>query len=502
MIKRSNIIFLSKDPSQHQELTHFLENREDPFQLSHSLNLDLATQGKVDLILIDTSFSYFKIFRFLKQLQRNESTACILLMGNHLDVNRISALLRAGIFDYLSIPFPFSRLEKAIRKGLKNRENLLNILDLSNRLAVSNKNLLEEKARLQKWNEDLSKLYQLHQKLTESLHIDQVVQSLMSCLKDIIPFDIACLYLKEGNKVHVEADRNKWGKLIDQLAEETEQDGIRFIKVSRADSGTIIRFVGSEILAPLKVGKNKIGLLRLIRMPDDIPHPKNGSNPENRLKKKFDFDPHQSKMLSMISVPLSLAIRNSETYQQVKDRSVKDALTNVLNRRAFSDILSRETNRAERYESPMSLMVIDLDHFKKVNDTYGHLVGDQILREMACIFKENIRSVDILFRYGGEEFVVILPGTSLQNTLIVARRIKKQVETALFHEDGEPIRMTVSMGLAEYPAPTIKSPKAVFHAADQALYRAKRAGRNRISTTESQQLTIRNPSNKEHPVYS
>ena len=481
MSSSPKITFFSQNPERHRELIDYLKNRMGQIQTACSLEL----QEKTDLILIEAIFPFSRIYKFLKRLQANQSTACIILMGPDLDASRVSAFLQAGVFDYLKIPFPLKCLRKTIHKGLKNRESLLKILDLSKELEIANKALSEERDQLKQWNNDLSQLYTLNQTLSASLHIDEVVQSFMKQIEKVASYDIAMLYLRRWSEVYFEADRSKWGSFIDQETEQTRQEGIQFIKTKQSIFRPIIRDEGREIRVPLQVGANKVGLLRLLHLPNVLAiapthsvsrndtHPNNGFHADNH------FSNYQLKLLSMIAPPLSIAIRNAEMYRQVEDLAVKDALTGVLNRRAFSSILEREFMRADRYRTPLALMVIDLDHFKDVNDNYGHLAGDQVLQEMALLFKKSLRDIDVLIRYGGEEFVVILPGTNLQKSLVVAKRIKDRVEAAVFYGE-ESIKMTVSIGLADTPGPEINSPEALFRQADQALYVAKEKGRNRI----------------------
>ncbi len=481
-LKGVDIAFLSRNPGAHQKLIDHFKQRGDRIQISSSLE----DSGKSDVILIEANFPYLSIFKFLKRLQIKQSTACVLLTGGpRLDIGRISALLRGGVFDYLKSPYPLKGLEKSIRKGLKNRANLLNILNLSKRLEVANQSLSKERDQLRKWNADLSELYALNQKLSESLHIDEIVKTSVSNIKKVIKHDISCLYLKKWDEVRVTAKHAQSDDFIEKIKEETLQDSLEFLKEDRPFSQALVRHGGSEIMVHLAVGVQKIGLLRLIRLPDPLSLKGLEGLSLDDSQPKGPFSEYQAKILSMTAAPLAIAIRNAEMYKQVEDLAVKDALTQVLNRRAFSGILEREFRRANRYNIPLALMVIDLDHFKKVNDTYGHLVGDQVLREMAEGFKSSLRNVDVLIRYGGEEFVVILPGTNLREGLIVANRIKNRVEHTIFNAEKVPIRMTVSIGVSHYPSLKISSPEALFNQADQALYTAKKNGRNRIMILKS-----------------
>ena len=160
-----------------------------------------------------------------------------------------------------------------------------------------------------------------------------------------------------------------------------------------------------------------------------------------------------------------------------------DPLTQVLNRRALTIRLASELDRARRYDSVLSLLMIDLDHFKRINDTHGHLVGDDVLRDVAGMLQAAVRSVDLVARYGGEEFVVVLPETAEGGAIAFAERLRERVEAHEFRS-GERLRlrMTLSVGVATFPSPRVDSGEDLFARADAALYRAKVDGRNQVRT--------------------
>ena len=155
-----------------------------------------------------------------------------------------------------------------------------------------------------------------------------------------------------------------------------------------------------------------------------------------------------------------------------------DALTNLNNRRQFETRLKQEIATTKRQKNPLCAMMIDIDFFKKVNDTYGHASGDTVLRTVASIIKEHLRESDIPARYGGEEFAVLLPYTHIEEAQIVGERLRKAVEEASIPIDKKNINVTISMGLAEFK-PTLTG-EELFKNADNALYEAKESGRNRV----------------------
>lgn len=185
--------------------------------------------------------------------------------------------------------------------------------------------------------------------------------------------------------------------------------------------------------------------------------------------------------------------RLHDMQRKLEEQSITDALTGLKNRRLFDERLHEEFRRAQRYGDYLSLIMIDLDHFKQVNDRFGHPAGDAVLREVGSLIRASIRDPDICARYGGEEFAVILPKTHMSGALAVAERIWREIGTKEYAvppsaqtqatvEAGAPraVQVTASVGIAFYPSKDINSGELLVRFADQALYEAKRAGRNTI----------------------
>jgi two-component system cell cycle response regulator len=158
-----------------------------------------------------------------------------------------------------------------------------------------------------------------------------------------------------------------------------------------------------------------------------------------------------------------------------------DPLTQLVNRRALTIRLVTEMERVRRYNAPLAMLLVDLDHFKLINDTYGHLAGDDVLFSVASLLQRAVRSVDTVARYGGEEFVIVLPETGKQGAMAFAERIRDRLASQLFTISGrQDIRVTASIGVATYPTAGLDSVEDLFRAADAALYRAKGSGRNLV----------------------
>ena len=166
--------------------------------------------------------------------------------------------------------------------------------------------------------------------------------------------------------------------------------------------------------------------------------------------------------------------------EQMRHLAETDPLTNCFNRRALMEKLEQEMDRAARYATMLTGMMVDIDKFKQINDTYGHLVGDRVLKQLANLLKREQRSVDIVARYGGEEFFVLLPETTNAESRNFAERILRRVSTHDFGETGRPVRVTISIGIASYPDERVSDAESLLRLADTHLYRAKSDGRDRF----------------------
>jgi diguanylate cyclase (GGDEF)-like protein len=194
------------------------------------------------------------------------------------------------------------------------------------------------------------------------------------------------------------------------------------------------------------------------------------------------FKERDIQMLSIVARSASLALDNAELHKRTEELTLTDELTETFNYRYFVQKLQEEKKRAARYSLPLSLIMVDIDWFKKFNDSYGHEVGNVVLKELSRIIKRCIRDVDIFARYGGEEFVVILPQTPQAEAAVIGERIREQVERTIIDAGAAgKLRVTVSVGVSAFPE-NGRSQEELVSVADQALYRAKGSGKNVVCT--------------------
>lgn len=171
--------------------------------------------------------------------------------------------------------------------------------------------------------------------------------------------------------------------------------------------------------------------------------------------------------------------RLEKAKKELETMSLTDALTDLPNRRHLMENLKCELSKHARHKRPLSVAILDIDHFKRVNDTYGHICGDHVLSGLAKIFPDHLRTYDFVARYGGEEFCVILANTTLEEAFIVVERLRAAVQEASLQADGHEIRITVSIGITSNEGPEKITMDSILGRADKALYRAKAEGRNR-----------------------
>ncbi|HFE37769.1 MAG TPA: GGDEF domain-containing protein [Gammaproteobacteria bacterium] len=199
---------------------------------------------------------------------------------------------------------------------------------------------------------------------------------------------------------------------------------------------------------------------------------------ELNLHRRWDFSAEEKKVFEYTLCGLVYPLRNAISYQQALLAAHKDPLTGVYNRATLEESLNREVKLAQRYVRNLSMIILDIDNFKQFNDNYGHDVGDEVIkttveRTVACM-----RSTDVIFRYGGEEFVILLSNTDIEGAAFLAERIRESVEETSIHHESGAIGITISLGAAELKPNEMNA--NFFSRADKALYRAKGLGKNQV----------------------
>lgn len=410
------------------------------------------SQAPADLVLSDLSMPGLSGLELLQKVQREHPGTDFVLMTAHASVESAVEALRMGAADYL---------QKPVRA-----EDLILVMERT----VARRGLLVENLRLR-----------------DELAAFEACKSLTACLESeevfAVGLDLAvqaagatsgfCLYgrpsLPGSHGFHTRGmDEEAEAQLRELVARgkrltieggdgpERHSDGpfVRALQEARMA-------VNEALVVPVQGVETETGLFCIV-------HP-TGSFSESSVARA-----------GIVASFASVALQNAERYLRVRERAFVDDVTDLYNARYLLEATEREVRRAERYGNALSILFLDLDRFKLVNDQHGHLVGSGALRQLAQVLLQCVRTVDTVARYGGDEFTIILVDTEEEVARQIAERIREAVETTSFEAtDGVTLRLTCSVGIAAYPAHGSR-PDELLDAADKAMYRAKSNGRNKV----------------------
>ncbi len=330
--------------------------------------------------------------------------------------------------------------------------------------------------------EEYAVVHDMAKALTSTLQLDQVLKTVMEKVQELLAPDTWSLLLvdEKTNELYFQiATGEAASKLKDVrlkmgqgIAGWVAQSGVASIvpDVSKdprfsgqVDAMTKMR-THSIICVPIRGKERVLGVIEII----------------NYVGKR-EFDQEDMALLQAMADYSAIALENAIHVQRIHELTITDDCTDLYNVRHLNFVLDTEIYRSNRYQYEFSLIFIDLDHFKDVNDTHGHLVGSKLLREMAELIRGSLRLIDYAFRYGGDEFVILLPQTGKESANVVARRLHERVnEKKFMAEEGLNLHLTASIGLATYPVDATTKAEMI-RLADEAMYLVKNTSRNNIA---------------------
>jgi diguanylate cyclase (GGDEF)-like protein len=422
------------------------------------------------LVITDLILPDIQGIELMRTISKKIPDASFIVLTGYATISSAIEALKGGAYDYIIKPFDLDHLKLVIRRGLEKQ-----------RLIVKNKELIE---RLEKEKYKLEIIMDAYNKIGGIFGLDDLADFVTTKALQIVEAEKASLLVVDENSGELVlkgakgigkdnvALRIKIGELIaGWVAKQGEA-----LLVSDIDSDPRFKFPAktgryktkSFISLPLKMDSQVIGVM----------------NVTDKLAEIKVFTEEDLKYLTLVAHQTVTQIENIRLCEKLASLAITDALTNLFNHRYFQEELNTEILRAQRYKHALSMMIFDIDFFKTYNDRYGHLEGDRVIKQVAALIKQNVRQVDMVCRYGGDEFVVILPFTNLKGARFVAEKIRQSVEEQdLFNkETRKVIRATLSGGIATYREGMTKD--ELIAAADRALYRAKAEGRNKIYITE------------------
>jgi two-component system, cell cycle response regulator len=325
---------------------------------------------------------------------------------------------------------------------------------------------------------DLKQLIEISKGLNSTLEYNILIDSILLTCMGQMQLLMAGIFLKKGiGHEDFALHRNYKGFDVDHSIEydiEPDSELVRFIEknfkcytldeleaaITNDKSFNIMKMLKPNLIVPLMSKGILNGMIIL----------------GERINNK-NFTEYEKEYLIDIAQLAGIAIHNASLYEM----ATTDMMTKLKIHHYFHTLLVEEMERASRLSRPLSLIMADIDHFKVLNDTYGHQAGDMVLINVARIMKDSIRHIDVASRYGGEEFAIILPGTEIHESLIVAERIRQHIEKSHVTYDGNDLRATISIGVTEYDREIDRTKNTFIERADKAMYISKRNGRNLVS---------------------
>ena len=420
-----------------------------------------------DLILVDLKLPDISGLEILHIAKKIDPDICAIMITAHANVETAVKALEEGAYDYITKPFDMERVKLVIKKGLERRK-----------LTLRNKELLRY---LQKEKEKLESILEMGEKMSSILNLEELVNFIIAKATEIIEARRGSLMLFDKNRKNLKIVASK-GIRKEILKSAQVKLGERIVGwVAKTGEPLLVLDVNKQVAdrksqekedkqyksksflsMPLKKKKEVIGVINITDKVDV-------------LDTIFTMD--DLRFLSIIVNQAVVSIENAKLYKKIRVLAITDGLTGVFNRRYFEERLNSEINRAERYGRLLCLVMLDIDNFKRYNDTYGHLKGDFLLQEIALILKQSSRKVDIVSRYGGEEFVIIFPETDIIKAKEVAEKIRHIVQKT-FSQSFPSEGISISGGIASYK-PGLSGDELIRRA-DESLYQPKKEGRNRI----------------------
>jgi diguanylate cyclase (GGDEF)-like protein len=460
-MEKPKILIIDDDPNIRKTLSDILKIKGyESFTAENGANgLDLLKRFSANLVIIDLGLPDISGLEVLNRVKTScPFTETIILTGNASLDSAIEATNK-GAFSYLLKPYDIDQLMLHIKHGLEKQQ--------------AQEIIARRTVELEKTNAELKSLYEVSRAINQTIDMDELFSKILRTITklEILRIEHRCaVFLLEEDRMRLishiglsEADVEpcrslRPGECLCGLAAATGE--IIISKDARGDSRRTIfhpdMLPHGHIVVPLKTVNKVVGVLCLC------------------TKANTETDENVLNLLLSIGNQIGVAVENIKLYEETKSFSLHDSLTGLANRRFLVIQLEKSFELAKRYKGELSAIMLDIDHFKGYNDKYGHIEGDNLLIKLANILSKSVRDADYVFRYGGEEFFILLPGIDIKMAYMAAERLR----TAIEKETGT----TISLGVSSVNEYTQKKEGLVADS-DNALYLAKRHGRNRVEVS-------------------
>jgi diguanylate cyclase (GGDEF)-like protein len=313
--------------------------------------------------------------------------------------------------------------------------------------------------------------------LSSKLDFKQVSALILDLMNRVIPFDIGAFLTTDGTELRLAGIKGPRNTQI-LIGETYPVSGCRLCSMSVQRMRPLISTITSpdDILLPLDPG---LGIHSYLGVPVVFRDHATGLIALYNVG-AHPFTEKDAQVAELFANQVAIALDNSRRVEQMEKQAVTDELTGLCNRRAFADMAEKEVGRARRYQRPLALILFDIDHFKAVNDTHGHLIGDQVLRVLAATVRKIVRATDTVCRFGGEEFIVLMPEAKRDEALALAERLREKVSDITVVAPEGTLSLTISLGVAGLESDKDETLESLVGRSDKAMYEAKAAGRNTV----------------------
>lgn len=485
----TRILIADDDMSVVQTMTWVLKEHGYDVVSAHrgARVLELMDERTPDLVLLDVMFPDADGYQILERIKADDRWRDVpVLMVSSLPPEEAAVrTLGLGAADFVKKPFRVKELLARIQSQLRMRAILRSANDTLRAVEVELERVREEA-------ENQRKLVDILHDVTEDLSADEIYHLLARRVARALDLTHCSVILaRDGERPRVVATAFE-----QSAARNFELDLDRYPEIREALQSERPVLVEDVMTSPLYADVRqqwvRDGTRVTIRSVIALPFaPEPGQSGVFFLRRAMTEPALTAEDIEFADTVVKAAVAAVQRAKILESTMADnrrlevlahtDPLTAVLNRRALTERLASELERVKRYDSTVSILLIDIDHFKRVNDSFGHLAGDDVLTDVGALLQSAVRSVDVVARYGGEEFVIALPETSLAGATAFAERIRELIEERGFSHTGDrELHLTASVGVACYPSPGLETVEDLLSKADQALYRAKAEGRNRV----------------------
>lgn len=444
---------------------------ESRFETDGEKAMEMLEHIEYDIMFVDLRLDPVSGIDILKKSKAVKPLSEVIIVTGFGSEEIIIQTLRYGALTFIEKPISFSEVKVQTEMALAR-------LRFNSKSESIKKLLYSQDTILIKHFEDIIHLDKLSEFINLTIDFDVLADSILLGMSYIIPGHYySFLFFDEINKEMVISSQKPINKnMVEDITGEIKYYIEKLANVKIDDTCKIRLSIPSD--KDKKSTESTTGLIHIFTpiIIENTIHGMLGVSGQNLEDTNYIHD-----ILRLISTRISGVLTNATLHRNTKLLALTDGLSGLLNRRAFHERLKSEYERFLRYGSHLSLIVADFDNLKNVNDNYGHPLGDEVIKKIGDIFRETSRDSDVLARYGGDEFVIVLPETNAKNAYYTAERIRKKIEQYPFKAGDIQFHCTISMGVATTPNKGINSSQDLLESADRALYEAKRFGRNRVT---------------------